>query len=122
MEQDEPVVRAFALVGAARQDNGGFKLEDLAEHIAEAVDNGEWVKLGFHDFGYPQSVHFWPKRVEDEEGFQRTSMRAFAGEIGAPSVEPKFPACLIISEHAGKAEAVITWTAAGVRSMGAGEA
>jgi hypothetical protein len=83
----------------------------------EALDNGEWVKLGFYDYGYRQSVQFWPKKVEDEEGFQRTSMKAFSGEIG----ETKFPACLVMSQHDGKTEAVITWVIAGVGGRGADE-
>lgn len=122
VEQDEPFARAFALVGAARHDHGGFKLEDLAEHITEALETREWVKLGFYDWGYRQSVYFWPRTIEDQEGFQRTSMRAFSGEIGAPAVEPKFPACLVITEHDGKTEAVITWLPTGLHSFDAGEA
>lgn len=120
MEQDGPVTMTFSLVGAARQDNSGLKLEDLAGHVAKALDNGQWVKLGFYDWGRPESVEFWPKKVEDEEGFQRTSMKAFSGEIGAPSSVP-FPACLIISEHDGRAEAVITWVIAEVHHRGADE-
>jgi hypothetical protein len=109
MEESGPIMKAYALVGAARQDNSGIKIKDLADHTAEALINGQWVKLGFYDWGYPESVQFWPKRHEDEEGFQRTSMRAFSGEIGAPTVAPKIPACLIISQQEGKTEAVITW-------------
>lgn len=111
----------FALVGASDEEHGGFKLEDLADNIATALDKGRWVKLGFYDFGYRQSVQFWPTGIADAEGFQHTSMRAFNGEIGAPSVEPKFPACLIIAQHAGKTEAAITWSIAGLPSTGAAE-
>jgi hypothetical protein len=86
----------------------------------EALDNGQWVKLGFYDCGYRQSVQFWPKKAEDEEGFERTSMKAFSGAIGAPTSVP-FPACLIISEHDGKTEAVITWVIPQLRRRGADE-
>jgi hypothetical protein len=120
MAQDGPVTMTFSLVGAARLDNSGLKLEDLAEHVAEALDNGQWVKLGFYDWGYPESVEFWPRKVEGEEGFQRTSMKAFSGEIGAPP-SVAFPACLIISERDGRAEAVITWVIPQVRRRDSGE-
>ena len=114
MEHDGPVTMAFALVGASRQEFGSLKLENLAEHVAVALDSGQWVRLGFYDCGYRQSVEFRPKKVEDEEGFQRTSMKAISGEIGLT----KFPACLIISEHDGKTEAVITWVIPQVRRRG----
>ena len=108
MDQDGPVTVAFALVGAYRQEFGSLKLEDLAEHVTVALDNSQWVKLGFYDRGYRQSVQVWPQTIEDEEGFQQTSMKVFSGEIG----ETKFPACLIMSQHDGKTDAVIAWVIA----------
>lgn len=121
MNQDNSLIKAFALVGAAREDYGSLKLPQLAEHVAQALASREWIRLGFYDEGYAQSVHFWPKGVEDEEGCRRTSMSVFSGEIGAPSVEPKFPACLVISEHEGKTEAVITWSIASLRDESTGD-
>jgi len=116
MQDDGPVMMAFALVGAARQDFGSVKLENLAEHVTVALNNDQWIRLGFYDWGYRQSVQFWPKKVEDEEGFQRTSMKAFSGEIGQIGAA-NFPACLVISEHDGKTDAVVTWVITAVHRL-----
>ena len=118
MEKEAPVTIAFSLVGASRQEVGSVKLEHLAEHVAVALDSSQSIRLGFYDHGYRQSVQFWPKKIEDEEGFQRTSMKAFSGEIGETS---NFPACLIISEPDGKTEAVITWVITAVHRLDVGE-
>ena len=119
MDKEQLASRAYALVGAARQDFGSVKLEDLPEHIAIAIERGQWVTLGFYDCGYPEPVEFWPEKVEDDEGFHRTSMMVFSGGIG--SIAPRFPACLIISQHAGGTEAAITYVPLLPRTIGESE-
>lgn len=100
-----PKLYVFALVGAATSDNRtGLRLEDLADHVSAALDNGESLRLGFYDEGYPESAEFWPKEEMKNENLR--SMKVFTGAVG---FDARFPGCLLITRGKSGPEAALIY-------------
>ncbi len=106
------------MVGAARMhDNGGLALDELAEHVAAAMESGGWVKLGFYLDGWPESMEFWPTMLATGEGDALQSMKIFTGGLMFDCItdrktmytrpHPRFAGCLIISQGDDGTEAVL---------------
>ncbi len=105
MELSIPKLYVFALVGAATSDNQtGLQLKDLADYVSAALDNGESLRLGFYDEGYPESAEFWPKGEMKNEHLR--SMKVFTGTVG---FDAKFPGCLLITQGEAGPEAALVY-------------
>ncbi len=107
MASDDPVVRVYGLVGAARTDGlNSLRLDDLLERMLVALEVGESIKLGFYDGGYPESAEFWPMKLEEDDNVRPLRWtRVFIGRIG---FEKRLPGCLTISERDGDVDALLT--------------
>jgi hypothetical protein len=104
MELNEPGLTTFVVCGSERaHDHMHVRVEDLAEHVAAALEKGESVELGFYDCGYRESADFRPTRLADDDGLR--SMKIFTGWVGT-----KYPGYLIISQGQGEPEAVLIFT------------
>jgi hypothetical protein len=106
MEPIEPGLRLFVVVGSERaHDHIHVRVEDLAEHVAGALEKCESVSLGFYDGGYAESADFRPTRLAHDDGLRL--MKIFTGWVGTGY---RYPACLIISQGEGEPEAVLIFT------------
>jgi hypothetical protein len=109
MEPNEPDLTLNVVCGSERaHDHTHVRVEDLAEHVAAALEKGESVDLGFYDGGYPESADFRPTRLADHDDLR--SMKIFTGWVGA-----MYQGCLVISQGQGEAEAVLILTSRSAR-------
>ncbi len=85
MASDDPVVRVYGLVGAARTDGlNSLRLDDLLERMLVVLEIGESIKLGFYDGGYLESAEFWPMKLEENDNVRPLRWKkVFIGRIGS---------------------------------------
>jgi len=104
VEPDKPPLGVFAVVGYEYQT--GKNLDGLFGGVVAALEKGESIRVGFYDWGYPQSATFWPRKLEDGDNCKDLRFtKVFTGGIGSAS--PHLLGCMTISQQGDDVDAVL---------------